>query len=78
MTKLKDVFDDPDYVGSSEYRALVELLLDANDISNIGGEFDPEVKLPIKTVKHMIGMLDEVISHAKTIRSALSISTVKL
>lgn len=69
--KWGDAFENPDNVGQSEYRALVELLADANEIDNVAGEVDPDTEITREQRDHMLCMLDESIDHAKAMKKRL-------
>ena len=75
MKNLKwgDVFPNPDMVGSSEYRALHELLADVADLSN-GGSADPDPEAEIAEAKriHMLAVLEELEGWTKSIRVELT------
>lgn len=77
----RDVFADPDTVGQSEYRALVELLADGTNTPNIGGEVDPDTTLTRESRDHMLSMLAETVAQAKelskTLRALYPRGTVK-
>jgi hypothetical protein len=67
-----DVFSDPDIVGSSEYRAMIELLLDANDVRNIGGEIPPNARITKQMRDHSIGVLSELVDRATEAKKDLN------
>lgn len=59
-----DVFTNPDMVGQSEYRAIVDLLGDAIDGNEDVG--------PAADAEFMIGVLDELIRNAQVLREELN------
>ena len=67
----RDILDNPDNVGPSEYRAIAELLLDANNIGNLGGEVVDDVGVTKEDRDHSISILDELIDRAKSIKKDL-------
>ncbi len=70
--RWNDNFVPADRVGNSEYRALVELLADANDIGHVAGEDIADDAVILEDHRdHMVGMLDEVISYAKAMKRTL-------
>lgn len=58
--RLKDLFDQhPDHVGQSEYRAIVEAIADALEVSDAAGEPDMDAPLTDEDLAHAIGCLEE-------------------
>ena len=72
LPRWADNFRDADEVGSSEYHALIELLANAVRIENVGGDgIDEAATISEDARDHMLGMLDEVISHARVMKRSL-------
>jgi hypothetical protein len=70
--KWSDVFLDPDLVGSSEYRALHELMADVAEVPNWFGDLtDRTCEITPKAKGDMLSAIDELIEHAASARLQL-------
>lgn len=74
----ESLFENPDMVGSSEYRALHVLLGDALEKSNPADFVAPETELNMEEIEHGISILDEVLGHATALRFKLEQAKKKL
>jgi hypothetical protein len=69
--KWGDVFQDPDAVGSSEYRALHDLLADVTELSHGLADPDPEAEITEEKRTDMLSVLNELEGWTETVRTAL-------
>ena len=70
--KWGEVFQDPDMVGSSEYRALHDLLADVTELTHGYADPDPEAEVTQEKRTRMLSTLNEVEDWTATIRTELN------
>lgn len=74
VCKFSDIFDDPDKVGQSEYRAIHDCIGDAIDINSYQWGLPTERDFPLerKHLKRILGMLEEFINQSLALREDIA------